>query len=167
VAPKRGKARGAEGDAPEEQRKRALAAALRMIARRGLTASELDARLAARGFERAAIEAAVERLREVGYVDEAAVADAVAREAARKHQGSRRVAQVLARRGVTAEHAERALRDSEEHDVESARALVLRRFPGGVDRDRRDRARAFRWLVTRGYPPAVARSALDIELDEE
>jgi regulatory protein len=146
---------------------RAIAEAVRALARRGLTASELGARLSARGFGRPAIEAAIARLREVGSLDEALVADAVLREASRRRRGSRNVAAILARRGVPAEIAARAVRESEATDLERARDLVAARFPAGMAAEPRSRARALRLLVACGYPEEVARNALGIDLGDE
>jgi regulatory protein len=165
---RRGRAEaGAGSSAPTEaEEKRALDTALRALARRGFTAFEMAARLSARGFDPDPIATAITRLREIGYLDEAAVADAVLRDALRRHRGSRRVAQVLARRGVAAELAERALRESEDADLDGARSLVAKRFPGGIGSPPGARARAFRLLVARGYPPDVARRALGVRCDD-
>jgi regulatory protein len=162
---KAARAGGAEATADETTR--ALAEAVRALARRGLTAPELIARLSARGFGRPAIEGAIARLREVGSLDEALVADAVLREASRRRRGSRHLAEVLARRGVPAEIAAPAVQASEETDLERARELVASRFPAGIAAEPKPRAGALRFLVARGYPEEVARKALGIDLGGE
>jgi len=150
---------------PEEQAKRAVEYALRALSRRGLTAAELRARLSARGFAEVAVDAALGRVQELGYLDDAAIADAVLREASRAHHGTRRIARTLARRGVAASVAESAVRDRHDDDLASARAFLAKRFPGGVGGDARVRARALRMLASRGYSHEVARLAVGVDVD--
>jgi regulatory protein len=150
---------------PEDEAKRAVESALRALSRRGLTAAELRTRLSARGFADVAVEAALGRVEELGYLDDAAIADAVLREASRAHHGTRRIARTLARRGVAADVAESAVRDRREDDLASARAFIAKRFPGGVGGDARMRARALRMLFSRGYSHEVARLAVGVDVD--
>lgn len=150
---------------PEEERQRALAAALRALGRRALSTSELRSRLESRELPPEAITAALERVAELGYLEDAGVAESVQREGRRRHYGSRRVARTLARRGITGDVATRAVRETEASDLEGARALLAKRFPAGIGEDRRERARALRLLLTRGYPQRVARIALGVDFD--
>jgi regulatory protein len=150
---------------PEDEAKRAVEHALRALSRRGLTASELRTRLSDRGFRDAAVEASLARVAELGYVDDAAIADAVLRDASRAHHGTRRIARTLARRGVASSVAEEAVRDRREEDLASARAFVAKRFPAGVGGDLRARARALRMLFARGFSHDVARLAIGVDVD--
>lgn len=151
----------------DEERRRAITAALRALGRRALSASELRERLEAREHPPEAIAAALERVSELGYLEDAVVADSVQREGQRRYHGSRRVARTLARRGISGDVAARAVRETEERDLEGARALLAKRFPAGIGRDRRERARALRLLVARGYPQRVVRIALGVDFDVE
>ena len=105
------------------------------------------------------------RLAELGYLDDALVADAVARGAERKHQGSRRIALTLGRRGVARDVVERTARASGAGDLARARAFLARRFPGGLGASRLDRQRATRLLHARGFPGDIVRQALGIDVD--
>lgn len=156
-----------EPASPEVQRDRALGAALRALARQPRSRSEIEAALARRGHDAPTIAGVVARLLELGYLDDALVADAVARGAERKHLGSRRVARMLGRRGVAREVVESTARASGAGDLERARAFVARRFPGGVGRERAERQRATRLLFARGFPGDVIRQALGIDVDVE
>ncbi len=161
-----GPAPGRVGDG-EAQRKRAFASAVRSLARQPRTASEIEGFLGQREYAGEVIEATLARLRELGYLDEAAVADGIVRDAERRNLGSRRVARTLARRGVPAEFASGALRDSGEGDLDRARALLARRYPEGLGDDPRLREKALRLLVGRGFPPGIARQAIgrDVDID--
>jgi len=148
----------AEPLTPEKARERALARGPR-------SRSEITASLARRGYGEETIAAVVARLTELGYLDDALVADAVARGAERRHQGSRRVALTLSRRGVARDVVEQAARTSGEGDLERARAFLARRFVDGIGSDRLERQRATRLLHARGFPGDVVRKALGIDFD--
>lgn len=150
---------------PEVARERALGSALRALARGPKSRSEIEAGLARRGFVAETVASVVARLDELGYLDDALVADAVARGAERKHLGSRRVALTLGRRGVARDVVERSARLSATGDLERARAFLARRFPSGLPNDRRERQRATRLLMARGFPGDVVRQALGIDVD--
>jgi SOS response regulatory protein OraA/RecX len=138
-----------------------------MLARRPRTAAEIAAALGRRGLDEAVVEGVVEELRASRLVDDAAVADAVVREAERRRRGTRRVAHELQRRGVSSELREAAVAASAAGEAEAARRVVGLRFPGGVPRDRRGIGRALRMLVARGFSADAARRALGIDVDVE
>jgi regulatory protein len=149
----------------DELAKRALASATRALARRPRSRVELTALLRRRGYAEPAIVAALERLEAQGLLDDAAVAGAVGRQAAARRLGSRRVKRILAQRGVRGGVAHAAEAESRAADLERARALLERRFPGGVGRAPADRARAARLLAARGFPGGVVRQALGIDVE--
>jgi regulatory protein len=136
-----------------------------MLARQPRSRAEIERGLRRRGHDEDATAAAVARLVEGGYLDDALVADAVARGAARRHQGSRRVALTLRRRGVARDVADEAARASRAGDLERARALLARRFPQGVGGAAAERHRAARLLAARGFPGDVVREALGVDVD--
>jgi regulatory protein len=150
---------------PEDAPRLAYATALRLLARRARTQAEIRAGLARRGFESGVADDTIARLERAGLIDDAAVADAVVRDAGRRLLGSRRVAVQLAKRGVPKELRGAAVAASGAADVEAARELLRRRFPGGPPADRRAAARALRTLVARGFTSSVARRALGIDFD--
>ena len=149
----------------EAARERALACAFRALARGPRTRAEITATLARRGHGAEATAATLARLDELGYLDDALVAGAVARGAERKHLGSRRVALTLGRRGVARDVVQDTARESGATDLERARAFLVRRFPGGVPADRPARQKIMRQLAARGFPGDVVRKALGIDFD--
>src|SRR6185369_6170096 len=122
-----------------------------------------ETRLAQRRVAPETIRATVERLSELRYLDDAAVAARRAEELlGRRHYGRLRVAHELTRRGVADSVVESAIRAAmqDRRDVEIAR-LALRRKFGHYSHDQLRgaavRARAYRFHVGRGHPPeAVA-----------
>ena len=72
---------GTLGD-PETQRKRAFASAVRSLTRRPRTRVEIEDFLEKREYSREVIAQTIERLLELNYLDEAAVADVVVRDVA-------------------------------------------------------------------------------------
>ena len=130
----------------------ALEAAVRLLAARGRSRARLQALLAQRGFQAGEIDAALARVAELGYLDEAAQGrDRAARLAA---SGWADVA-VLARlegEGLDAGRARAclaaALADGAPGERERAVALLRRRRLRG--------ARAARLLASRGYPLDLA-----------
>jgi len=116
--------------------------AVELLARRSHFERELRRKLEARGFDEASCVATLDRLRELGYVDDRSTArELIASKLRRGPLGRRRLLADLLRRGAEAEVAEEALDD------------VL---PGG-ERDRA-RAAAESWLARgRGDRRALAR----------
>jgi regulatory protein len=150
---------------PEVARERALACAFRSLARGPRTRAEIAATLARRGHGAEATASTLTRLEELGYLDDALVAGAVARGAERKHLGSRRVALTLGRRGVARDVVSDTARDSAATDLERARAFLTRRFPAGLPSDRLARQKITRQLMARGFPFDVIRKAIGIDFD--
>lgn len=133
-------------------REELLAYAFRALAQRALTEAELRARLARRGADEAAQDGLLARLRELGYLDDAAVAGAAS---ARRGVGRFRVKAELKRRGVEAGTIEEALAQRDpEQDLDSARALVERHL-AKWRRAKNPRASAYGFLARRGFEGAV------------
>jgi regulatory protein len=161
----RGQLLDTEGVSVEEASRLAFGFALRALVRRPRTEAELRSVLTRRGCDADVIDATLGRLREVGYLDDAAVAEASVREAGRRGLGSRRVRHTLERRGVSGELSSEAERASAAGELERAQSLLRRRFPNGLGTDLRARARAFRLLLARGFPSSVARQAAGGEVE--
>ncbi|WP_245650665.1 recombination regulator RecX [Nocardia harenae] len=160
----------AQGGTPQggtvEQAKEAC---LRLLAVRARSRAELAQRLSAKGFDAEVTAAAVERLVEVGLVDDAAFAEQWVRS---RHtfsgKGRAALAQELRRKGVAPETAAAAL-DGISGDDERERAAELvrrkvRSLPASVDRDTALR-RLSGMLARRGYPASVAFPVVRAELD--
>jgi regulatory protein len=131
------------------------------VARRERTVAELRTALERRRVEPDAIEAAVEELSASGFLDDARYAVRFAEDKRELAQwGSERIARELTRRGVAAELIDAALCDrTEQAELGTALTLLEQRFPA-PPADDRERDRAWRLLVRRGYAPEVAYEAV-------
>jgi regulatory protein len=140
---------------------RALAYAHRAIARREQTVAEVRALLERRGIGAATIDAAIAELEGAGLLDDARFARRFAGDKRELEQwGNRRIAGELGRRGVGADQIAAVVDESDRRDeLSSALVLLERRLPQ-PPRDDRERDRAWRLLVRRGYEPELAYEAV-------
>lgn len=140
---------------------RALAYANRAIARREQTVAQVRELLERRGVAEATADLAVEELLGTGLLDDARFARRFAGDKRDlEHWGSTRIAAELERRGVAAEEIAAVLAEGgRQGELDTARVLLERRWPQ-APRDDRERDRAWRLLVRRGYEPELAYEAL-------
>lgn len=142
------------------QRSDPLAIALRYLASRSRSEAEVRRRLIARGVDAEDIERVMERLRELGYVNDADFAAAVVRARTEgRARGRRLVAEELEFKGVSAEVAEATLDGLYADELEVARPLAerqARKLHGRAFGEFRQRLGAF--LVRRGFEHATAES---------
>jgi regulatory protein len=155
---------------------RARALALRALSSRARTEHQLRRRLERAGLADEAPEV-LGWLRRLGYLDDAAWAQARARTllgpgrmgplGAERRIASAGVPEAEARRAVAAALAE-AGPPGEEGELALCRALALRRT-GGADpagQEVRARARLARWLLGRGFSAEAVGGALGMEVEE-
>jgi regulatory protein len=144
-----------------DPRQRAFERALKSISVRERTESEVRDFLVRRGYERDVIGDVVRALREEGLVDDAGYARRFAEDRRQIDQwGTDRIARDLARRGIGLDLIEGALAGIDSDDeMATAIQLLDRRFPMPFDGDR-ERDKAWRMLVRRGYEPELAYSAV-------
>ena len=121
----------------------------------------LRAFLGRRGVGEAAVDHAVRELASAGYLDDASYARRYAEDRRTLDGwGRERIGRSLERRGVATEHVTAALAPVDRDDeLEAALGLLARRWPQPPESDR-DRARAWRLLVTRGYASELAYEAV-------
>ncbi len=100
----------------------------------------------------------LDELQARGWLSEERVADQLLRAAAGRF-GTRKVMQQLAQRGVSQEVVAQARIRARENELESARAVWLKRF-GKAPASLRERARQTRFLEQRGFDPEVIRQVL-------
>lgn len=142
--------------AAEDARRQALDAALRLLGYRPRAEQELRERLTRRGFPAEAVEATLARLRECGYVDDAAFARAwVESRTGAAARGRRLLLHELRAKGVDPEVAARTLHEAPD-DLETARALAEKkaRTLRGLDA-RTFRQRLGAYLHRRGFATDV------------
>ena len=150
-----------EAQPAQSELERALDLAHRAVGRRERTIAELRSCLERKRVDPAAIDAAVEQLREAGLLDDARYARRFAEDKREiERWGRGRIARDLHRRGVPPDLIEAAVADRG-RDAELATALVLleQRF-GTPPNDDRERNRAWGLLVRRGYTPEIAYDAV-------
>jgi regulatory protein len=147
--------------ADEDARREALQSALRFLSYRPRSEQELRQRLARKGLPRAAIAAAASRLRELGYLDDAAFARfwTETRQASRP-RARRVVAGELRRRGIATEQVDEATAGIEDDEAAFAAAGRRLRTLSGLEYQE-FRERLGRFLTGRGFSYDVARRTID------
>ena len=126
------------------------------LARRDLTAAELEERLARAGFEPKARADAVARAADAGYLDDGRVASERARHLAARDASDAAIRAELERRGVSDELAEAALAAVTPEAERAAR--LARRLGGGP--------RAARALVRKGFPDDLVERTPGLQIAE-
>ena len=144
-----------------EARRSAVESALQLLSYRPRSERELKQRLFRKGFSSRVVQATLARMRELGYLDDAAFARfwTEARQAA--HPSSQWLLRgELRRRGIATETAEEVTEgiSDEEAAYEAARRR-LRAFDGLEYQEFRERLGAF--LTRRGFSYGVARRTID------
>ena len=138
--------------------------ALYLLARREVSEHQLRAHLGEREHERDEIDAAVDRLRDEGSLDDARVARAYARTALKvKGRGRLRIQRELQEIGIAKEVAAEAL--AETFGEVDERALIARavekKLRGGKSLDSPAAyARLYQYLMRQGFSPGGVSSAL-------
>ena len=137
----------------------ARARALRLLEKRDYSRKMLLDKLTEKGAPEEAAAAVVDRLCELGLVDDARFAALVARHYAAKGYGLRRIREELYRRGIDRELWDDALAELPQTDDPVSRrfAQKLRGTPGKAD----DIRRAQSFLLRRGYSWEEIRSAAE------
>jgi regulatory protein len=150
-----------KGGVEQGEGQRALDLAYSAIATRERTEAELRAFLEKKRVDPGAIDAAVTELSRAGYLDDARYARRFAEDKRSLGRwGSERIERDLVRRGIAPEQVEAALAErAPQEELETALALLDERFARPLEGDR-ERARAWRFLVGRGYQPELAYDAV-------
>jgi len=126
------------------------------LARRDLTAAELEERLERAGFEQKARADAVARAADAGYLDDRRVARERVRTLAERDSSDTAIRAELERRGVSEELVEAALAAVTPEAERAAR--LVRRLGGGP--------RAARTLARKGFPDDVIERATGLQIAE-
>ena len=148
------------GGVSQREHERAIELAYRAVGYRERTVAELRSFLERKRVGPCAIEEAVSELHQAGFLDDARYARRFAEDKRELDGwGSKRIARDLHRRGVPPDLVEAAIAGhGRESELSTAlRLLEARLRPPGDDRER---ARAWRLLVRRGYDADVAYEAV-------
>lgn len=140
---------------------RALALAYAYLNHRERTESELRSYLERRELTAPEVQAAIDELTELGYLDDARYARLFAQDKRTLEQwGGERIRRALHERGVERELIDSALQtDDAGHELDRALELLRRRFPQPPT-DRRERDRALGMMIRKGYDSELALDAL-------
>ena len=133
--------------------------ALALLDKRDYSRAELLKKLLEKGVDEDEATQAVDRLEELGFVDDARYAPIVVRHYAAKGYGARRVRQELARRGIPRELWDEAMEQMPAQDDTIDRLLQSRLR--GVEVDRAALKRASDFLLRKGYGWDEIKSALE------
>jgi len=140
--------------------------AMRLLGRRFYSRRRLRLRLLQKDHPEAAVEAVLDELAAQGLLDDCRFAAAWCRDQlARRPVGARWLRSGLRDQGVDDGAIDEALAEllPPEREEEACRkALASRHYPLHEDRDR---ARALRFLASRGFPPALSRRVVFDEAD--
>ena len=139
------------------ERPLAMGRALHSLAFRARSAHELRERLARAGYAGQTVSEVLDRLGELGYLDDEEFARHAARDKARKRYGPRRIYGELRQAGVDEEVAQEVVEEefAGRSELEEARAAVRRRYNTG-ERSVAQARRVHGFLMRRGYSAGVS-----------
>ena len=123
--------------------------ALWLLDKRDYSRAELLNKLTEKGYAEAAAAAAVDRLAELGFVDDARYAPIVVRHYAAKGYGPRRIQDELFKRRVPRDFRAEALEQLED-PAETIDRLIERKLRGRTP-DRKEYSRVSAFLARRGF----------------
>ena len=140
--------------------------AYRLLAQRSYSAVQLADKMLAKGFTEAAVTRTVERLKEQGYLNDVRLAADQAERLRQRGFGQARIRAKLTQQGIDADTATDALAStSSDNEREDAKRFLASRFSADTLKQPKIAARAFRLLLSRGYPQDVAEQLLGSGLD--
>lgn len=145
--------------AEQSNLKEAKEKALFLLSYKEYTARQLADRLAKDAGQQAA-EQAVERMEELGLINDEDYAERYARELSeRKLFGELRIRQEMRQRGLSEEQISFSLSLLQDDPDEKMQAILEKKYPAAMQ-DEKVRRRAYSALLRMGYTPSQARRAL-------
>jgi regulatory protein len=133
--------------------------AVRFLAAHDRSTHEVRTRLDASGAAPEIVAGTIRRLQELHYIDDERFARTAADNAARRGHGSERVRAELAAKGVAEPLVDAAIAAVFADEPALAQAALSRRFPT-LPHTTRERAKAARFLLQRGFPEALVLAIL-------
>ena len=146
--------------APTEDPQAALAAALRLLARREHSVLELRRKLEQRGWQGGPLDEVLDSLVDQNLLSDRRFAEVYTRTRIERGYGPLRIRAELRERGIDAALAEAALEAEAPDWSEQARDARLRRFGEAPPADFREKVRQMRFLQRRGFDGGHIRAAL-------
>lgn len=144
----------------------------RLLAMRPHSEKELETKLRAKGFPEAVIKEALEKLRDLKYLNDASFAIQWARNlAVNKLWGNRKISAGLQEKGVAVHLIGDAIASvRQELSEEEAIALLIRKKKArkkAAASDRKEKQRIFTSLMGRGFPPGLILNQLGKFVEDE
>ncbi|HEY1069553.1 MAG TPA: regulatory protein RecX [Thermomonas sp.] len=139
--------------------------ALGLLTRREHSRNELVRKLKQRGVEADDAAAAIDRLAEAGWQDDARFAASLVRNRAGSGYGPAYIRAELGTHGLPGELVEAAMTGYEGDWIDNARQLLQRRHSQALEGDRDACRKAADFLLRRGFGMAQVRAALAADLD--
>ena len=150
----------------ESEKNTALDKALTHISATKKTEKQVRDFLKGKGYLSAVCDYVLEKMRGYGFVDDKEYAqDYVGFAAAKK--GGRLIKMELKAKGVAEEDIEQALTSLDQDVQESAAGRILEKYMRGKTPDRETLAKAYRYLMSKGFDYGTARAALKAFGDTE
>ena len=139
-----------------------------LLARGDYSAARLQEKLRLKGFTSQAATATVDTLMERGHLNDTRLARGLAERFQKQGLGRCGVWAKLQQRGLTDDVIATALNEwGEPTEIKLAEQLIQRRFPSAALEDPKTRARAYRFLLRRGYSASVATGVLGRKVDND
>ncbi|MDI9330657.1 MAG: recombination regulator RecX [Alphaproteobacteria bacterium] len=129
--------------------------ALRLLALREHTRTELEKKLARHDPDPEELRLALDDLQTKGFISEERVVESVLHSRARR-LGTRRIRQELQAKGVSAAAMTEAIQRLQTTEIERAREVWRKKF-GALANEPKERARQARFLLARGFDAEVVR----------
>jgi len=139
--------------------------ALGYLTRREYSRQELRRKLAPYAVEGDDLDALLQEFLQQGWISDVRYADQMVHARKGKY-GSLKVAHELRTHGVAEDLVEKAVKDMQENEMDTARALWRKKF-GAQPVNREEWAKQARFLQSRGFALDTIRSVLRGEADEE
>ena len=161
MAPNQRSSASARRERPDPPPRSARSAALALLGRRDYTTAELRDKLHDKGYDPAAIDAALDDLRERRFVDDQRVAAAHVRTAAAiKGRGRVRIARELAARGLDRDLIDATIAELDPGEESGAIRKILQRKRWPAKPTIQERQKMFRHLLARGFTTDAIGKAL-------
>lgn len=136
--------------------------ALRLLAGREHSRTELERKLAEHEEEPGQLARTLDELQAKGFISEQRVIESVVHRRAARF-GAARIRQELSGKGLDAQAVSEALSGLKASEFERAREVWQRKFGAGAATDPKERARQGRFLLARGFASEVVRRVLALD----
>ena len=140
---------------PGELRERAL----RLLARREHSRSELVRKLEQAGFDSSDIQPLLDKFEQKSWLSDQRFAESYVADH-RARSGSIKLAYDLRQRGVRDSIIEAVLSDNRDSEIERAREVWKKKF-GSLPADAAEKSRQMRFMQSRGFTSDIIRRAID------